>query len=331
MIQLLDILAARARIRAQLRPTPLIPSPRLSALLGRPVWLKPENQQVTQSFKIRGALHYVLQLPAAQRAAGLVAASAGNHGQAVAVAARFAGVPAVVCVPAYVPEAKQRAIRDLGAALEVVAGGYAAAQARAHALAAERSMAYAPAFEADPVIAGQGTIALEVLEELPDLAALLLPVGGGGLISGSGVAARGISPAIRVLGVQSDQTPAMHRSLAAGQVVPVDEPPTLCEGLAGDIDPITFAYAREVVDGMALVPEAAIGRAIAWLVREHKLVAEGSGAVSVAALLHEPARRQLFGPGAPGAGAGPVALVITGGNIDAAVLARILTEHGGEV
>lgn len=313
-LSLLDVVAAQARIRPAIRPTPLVHSPALSERAGRAVWLKCENLQETGSFKLRGALNFALTMAPAERARGLVTASAGNHGLGTAAAARRLGLPLTVCVPDTAPAAKKQGIRRLGATLVECPGGYGGAHAHALALAAQAGRTYVPAYEDERIMAGQGTIALEVLAELPETAALVVPVGGGGLCAGIGVAARGISPGVQVWGAQSDQTPAMHRSLAAGRVVPVDEPSTLCDGLAGDIDPLTLAYARNVLHGCPLVTEAAVADAMRFLVREHRLIVEGSGAAGVALLLS----------GAPLPGDGPVVAVLSGGNVDYRVLLRVL-------
>ena len=316
MITLVDVVRARHRIRNHVRETPLIHSPALSRLAGRTVYLKLECWQESGSFKVRGAFNYVLELEPALARAGLVTASAGNHGLGTAFACRPAGIPLTVVVPASAPRAKKEGILQQGARLIEVQGGYEAAHAAALQLARERDLPYVPGCDDDRIIAGHGTLALEVTEQLGDTPDYLIPVGGGGLIAGIGVAAHALDPKSRVIGVQSEATPAMYRSLEAGHPVHVEDLPTLCEGLAGDVEPMNLAYARAVVDAMHLVSEEAVAQAIAFLVQEHRLLVEGSGAVGAAAILSGLALRPP---------ARPLVVVLSGGNIDAPVLARLLS------
>lgn len=309
-----DVWAAAARLRGHVERTPLREAEALSAELGREVLFKREDLQRTGCFKLRGALNAVAALPAAERARGLVTASAGNHGLGVALAARLLGVRATVFVPAGAPATKRRRIARYGAVLREVAGGYDDAHAAALAHAQQSGGHYLHAFSDPAVVAGQGTVGLEILQERPDAAVLLLPVGGGGLIGGVGLVARTLAPRTRVVGVQSRETAAMHASFAAGRVVSPPMGPTLCEGLAGDVDERSLGLARQVVDELVLVPEAAVADAIRALYVEEGIVAEGSAAVVAAALM----------AGLVPAGEGPVVAVLSGGNIDASVLAAVL-------
>ena len=316
---LADVRAAARRLRGVARRTPLERSAWLSDAAGTEVWLKLETQQRTGSFKLRGAYNAVAVLSAGERARGLVTASAGNHGQGVALAAALAGVRATVFVPADAPEAKRRRIARWGAELRLVDGGYDDAHHAAEAWAAETGAPFINAFSDFAVVAGQGTVGLEIVEDLPGVRTVVAPVGGGGLIGGIGIVMRAAAGRVRVLGAQTEETRAMHDSLAAGRVVSPPYGPTLCEGLSGDVDERGLALAARVVDGIALVSEAAVRRAMRLLFDEEGIVAEGSAAVGVAALLE----------GALGEIEGPAALVLSGGNVDGARLAPILAGEAG--
>lgn len=309
-----DVLRAARRLEGRVRRTPLERSDALSEATGAEVWLKLEGLQRTGSFKVRGALNAVASLSAAERARGLVTASAGNHGLGVAFAARETGARATVFVPESAAETKTRRISRLGAELVRVAGGYDDAHARAEEHAARAGGVFVHAYSAADVVAGQGTVALEVARELPDARTLLAPVGGGGLIGGMGTVARALLPGARVVGVQTDQTSAMHASLAAGRLVTPPMGETICEGLSGETDQRSLDLATRVVDEVVLVSEAAARRAVRWLFVEEGVVAEGSAAVGVAALLEGVLRPPE----------GPVVVVLTGSNVDAARLASIL-------
>ncbi|HEX9936395.1 MAG TPA: pyridoxal-phosphate dependent enzyme [Longimicrobium sp.] len=312
-----DVRAAARRLERVVRRTPLERSDGLSEISGTQVHLKLEGFQRTGSFKLRGAYNFIAQLAAEERARGLVTASAGNHGQGVALAARLLGARAVVFVPESAPDTKQRRIARHGAELRRVPGGYDDAHAAAEAFAAASGACFVHAFSDPAVVAGQGTVGLEIFDELPDVRTLVVPVGGGGLIGGVGVVARALGDRVRVVGVQTEQTAAVHASLAAGALVSPPYGPTLCEGLSGDTDLRAVELARRVVDEVVLVSEDAVRRAIRWLYVEEGLVAEGSAAVAAAALL-EGAVHPLDGP---------VAAVLTGSNLDAHRLARILEER----
>jgi threonine dehydratase len=307
-----DVLDAARRLHGVVRETPLELSATLSERAGVEVHLKLETHQRTGSFKFRGAYNAVAAL-GAERERGIATASAGNHGLGVALAARLLGARATVFVPAGAPVAKTRRIRQFGAELREVAGGYDEAHAEATAWAVRTGTPFVHAFSDPAVVAGQGTVGLELLAAVPSLRTLVVPVGGGGLIGGIGIVARAVDPAIRVIGVQSEATAAMHASLAAGRTVGMEYGETLCEGLSGDVDDRSVALALRVVDGIVLVSEAAVARAMRELHAAEGVVAEGSAAVGVAALLE----------GAIDA-TGPAAVVVTGGNVDAARLAAVL-------
>jgi threonine dehydratase len=307
-----EIYQARQRIRGVAHRTPLERSSWLSELAGCDVYLKLESWQRTRSFKIRGAYNAIASLAPEQKARGLVTASAGNHGQAVALAAQLIGARATIFVPGNAPEMKKRRIRAAGAVLDTDCDDYDDAERAAAEYASRTGACFVHSFSDRAVVAGQGTIGLEILEDLPHVHNVIVPVGGGGLIAGIGSAIKAASPAIRVIGVQSTETRAMYDAFEAGRPVPCPITPTLADGLAGQVDEVSYARARTVVDQMVLVEEAAIPDAIRALYGDG-VTAEGSAAVGVAAL----ARRTVTIDG-------PAAVVVTGGNIDAQRFAAIL-------
>ena len=301
-----DILAAAYRLRGVTERTPLIRSTALSARVGTNVWLKCENLQRTGSFKLRGATNALAALSDEQRARGVVASSAGNHGLGVAHAARALGVRALIFVPATAPEVKRRGIVALGASVDDSQPDYDAAHHAAQAYAREHGMSFVNPCAGDALLAGQGTVALEIIEELPTACTFVVPVGGAGLVGGMAALIRAVLPAARIVGVQSEATNAMTASLASGARVDVPVLPTLADGLAGQIDDEGFAIGRVSIDAMVLVRETEIAESIRWLAREHELRVEGAGAVATAALLH----------GLVPDLAAPVVAVISGGNVD---------------
>ncbi|HKJ93443.1 MAG TPA: pyridoxal-phosphate dependent enzyme [Longimicrobiales bacterium] len=314
-VSIQDILQARERIRGTVRDTPLQHSPWLSERAGCPVFLKLECWQRTGSFKLRGASNAVALLDADARARGLVTASAGNHGQGLALAAAGAGIQADIFVPDSAPETKKARIRGYGARLHVVPGIYDQAAEAALAFAEESGGYHLHPFGDPGVVAGQGTVGVEIAEALPGVRTVLVPVGGGGLISGAGLALKTLTAgAVRVIGVQSDATPAMHAAFAAGRVVPAPMADTLADGLSGATETASYERARLVTDDMILVGERGLAPAIRDLYVHDGVVAEGSGAVGVAALRDGAVSLD-----------GPAVVIISGGNIDAATLARILS------
>jgi threonine dehydratase len=314
-----DIAAARGRIAPYVRRTPLLPSAWLSSLAGADVRLKLESLQPTNSFKIRGAVNaaaaFLERRARHQRSPGIiVTASAGNHGRAMAFAAERLGLDLVVFTPRSAPKAKLDHIARHGADLRP-AGTYEEAERLAKAFAADGSATYISPYSHPDVIAGAATVAVEILEEWPETATILVPVGGGGLVGGIAIAARAISPGVDVVGVEAEASPAFHEALKAGRIVEVEVHPTIADGLAGNMDPesITFDIVRCLVGRTVLVPEPAIEDAIRGLFAEERVIAEGAGATAVAAL--------VSGLGVSG---GRVAVVVSGSNIDAQVLARVL-------
>ncbi len=300
--------AAAARLSPLAHETPLRHSPALSAVVGGDVWLKLEHEQTGGSFKVRGAINVLATLSEAERAAGVVASSAGNHGTGVAMAAQTAGVDAVIFVPRDAPEVKKARIRAAGATLNDEARDYDHAQELGIAYARSTGRRFVSPCTGTMLIAGQGTVGLEITAALPSLQTMVVCVGGGGLLGGIGGWLRATAPQVRIVGAQSTLTNAMAASLAAGRRVDVGCPPTLADGLAGQIDDEGFAIGVACLDAIALVTEAEIAAAIRWLQEHEQIRAEGAGAVSVAALLTGKAGTLTF----------PCAATVSGGNIDAA-------------
>lgn len=309
---------AHALLEGVVIRTPLRRSEGLSALANGEVLLKLECAQRTGSFKVRGAFNALATAGEGERARGVVASSAGNHGMGVAFAARHFGVPATIFVPSNAPRVKKEGIAALGATVDDSEPDYDAAMVRAKRFAAERRLLFVNPCIGDAVLAGQGTVAVEILDELPGLRALVVPVGGGGLLGGSASYLRARVPDVRILGAQSVETAAMSRSLEAGRVIDIPVTPTLADGLGGQIDEEALAIGREALDEIATVEEAAIGRAIRWLSVHESLVVEGSGAVAVAALLEGRFRSLPT----------PAVLVVSGGNIDPERHARLTGAPG---
>jgi threonine dehydratase len=303
-----DVIAAADRIRPLIKRTPLIRSAALSDAAGGDVYLKLENQQTTGSFKLRGALNVLATLPPDVRARGVIASSAGNHGLGVAYAARHFGVRATIFVPSTAPQVKRDGITALGATIDTTQPHYDAAMDAAKALAAERGATFINPCLGDVLLAGQGTLALEILGDLPDLATLVLSVGGGGLLGGCGTIVRAAAPAVRIIGAQSVNTAAMSRSLAAGRIVEIENAPTLADGLAGQIDDEAFDIGQRALDGIVTLTEDEIAKTIAWLWRDAQQVVEGAGACAAGAVWMRKVTTLTT----------PAAIVVSGGNIDAA-------------
>lgn len=300
-----DIYLAQARLRPYIESTPLVPAgdlPGVRASAG--IYLKLENLQRTRSFKVRGALNKLLALSREARARGVAAASAGNHAQGVAYGARLLGATALIVMPQRTPQVKIKATRAYGAEVLLEGASYEEAEARARALAEERGLVYVSPYNDPAVIAGQGTIGLEIIAALPDVAQVLIPVGGGGLAAGVGLALRRLRPDARLLGVSSRATPAMYNRLKGTHLPQL---PTLAEGLAGDIEPgaITVELARQLLDDIVLVEEAHLAAAMVWMLREHGWVIEGSAAVGIAALLSGQVQAE-----------GLTVAIVSGGNVD---------------
>jgi threonine dehydratase len=301
-----EVIAAAHRLRGIVARTPLVRSKPLSEIAGTDVFLKCENEQVTGSFKLRGAYNALATLPPDARERGIVASSAGNHGLGIAHAARLLRVRARIFVPSNAPRVKRDGILALGAEVDESQPHYDAAHHAALAFTESHGMTFVNPCAGDAVLAGQGTVALEILEELPGVRTLVVPVGGGGLVGGVAALVRAVGPHVRIVGAQSENTNAMAASLSAGHRVDIETPPTLADGLSGQIDDEGFAIGEESIDEMRVVSEAEVAAAIAWMAKEHGARVEGSGACGVAAVLG----------GEAGGLEGPIVIIVSGGNID---------------
>ena len=308
--------AAAAAIAGRVERTPFIASPDLSALAGCEIHLKLENLQRTGAFKIRGALAKLLTLDARERTRGVVTASAGNHGQGVAVGAAALGIPACVVLPRGVPLAKLSAIQRAGAEVVITGSGYDEAYAAARELATQRGAVYLHAFDDPVVIAGQGTVAREMLEDHPDLDAIVVPVGGGGLLAGTALAVAEAHATVRLVGVQAAGACAFADAVRSGSVVPGGAS-TIADGIAvREPAERTVAIARGSGVTMRVVTDEAIARAMVLLLERHKLLAEAAGAAGVAAMLDGAA--ELAGK--------RVGIIVSGGNIDPNLLGKVVQQ-----
>ena len=314
-LALADILAAQRALRGIADATPLVPSPFLARRFGHDMLLKLEIAQPIGAFKLRGALNAVMALP--RNVPGVTCCSTGNHGRGVAFAAVRQGLRAVICMSELVPEAKVEGIRALGAEARIFGRSQDEAQLEATRLVEAEGFAEVPPFDDPLVIAGQGTIGLELLEARPDLELLLVPISGGGLAAGVALAAKALKPTIRVIGISMDRGAAMQASLAAGHPVPVEEVPSLADSLGGGIGMAnrhSFALCRDLLDDVLLVSEEEIRDAMQVLYFEDRLVAEGASVVGLAAM--------IAGKVKP---TGPVATIITGRNLDIVQFTDIVT------
>jgi threonine dehydratase len=311
-----DIVAARRTIAGQVLRTPMLPAPKLSALTGAEVFVKYENLQVTNSFKERGALNKLASLGDAERACGVIAMSAGNHAQAVAYHAARLRIPATIVMPVTTPFVKVEATQAYGAEVVLEGETIADAQVRAESIARERGLIWVHPYDDARVIAGQGTIAFEMLEDTPDLDLLVVPIGGGGLIAGNAVAARSLRPSIEIVGAEAALYPCFwnalsgeHRALGG---------PTLAEGIAvKNVGKLTLPIVRELVAEIVLVDEAHLERAVNAYLTLQKTMAEGAGAAGLAAMLVKPERFR----------GRKVGLILCGGNIDPRILASVMVRE----
>jgi threonine dehydratase len=312
---LADVRAARERIAGRLHLTPVMSATRLGQRVGASLSLKCESLQKTGSFKVRGALNTVAQLDRESRERGVITVSAGNHAQALAWASRDAGVPCTVVMPTIASRAKVEASRGYGA--EVVQHGATSIEAFAHArtLASERKLVFVHPFDDGPVVAGQGTVGLEILDQASDAEIIVVPVGGGGLISGIAIAIKEQRPKVRIYGVEPTGASAMRRSLDAGHAVRLDSLKTMADGLAAPMaGELTFEVVRRYVDDIVLVSDEEIISAMRGLLASAKLLTEGGGAAATAAILT--GKIPVEGK--------RVVSVISGGNVDLTLLKEIL-------
>lgn len=307
-VTLADVFAARRRLAAHLGQTPVVRSDWLSVANGAPVLLKLESLQISGSFKSRGALNAVAQLDQASRSRGVVTASAGNHGRAVAWAAELSGIPATVFTPRTAPESKTGAILRHGAALRAEAASYEEAERMAQGFARDTGAVFVSPYNHPHVVAGAGTIALELAEQIPELEVVVVPVGGGGLISGVAIALRAILPSAEIVGAEVEASCAFAAARRAGRLVPIEVRPTIADGLGGNVEPdtITWPVIRDLVDRVVVVAERDLVRGIRTLLAADHLVAEGAGIAAIAAVA----------TGVAGTRGRRTAALLSGANID---------------
>ena len=314
MVTLDKIYHAAFVLKQVARRTDMIHAPKLSQ--DCELYLKTENLQLTGSFKLRGAYYKISQLSEEQRAAGIIACSAGNHAQGVALAASRMGIKSIICMPDGAPISKVESTKALGAEVCLVKGAYDDAYAHACRLQQETGMTFIHPFNDDEVIAGQGTIGLEILDQLADVDAVICPIGGGGLISGVAYAIKTLNSNVKVYGVQAENAPSMAQSVERGEAVTLETVQTFADGIAvkhpGDV---TFGMVRKYVDQVVTVSEDEIAAAILALIEKQKLIAEGAGAVSVAAAMFH--KLPIEGK--------RVVCIVSGGNIDVNILSRVIT------
>lgn len=321
LISLQRIKEAHARIQPYIMRTPLIPSVYLSNKFGVSIHLKLECLQPTGSFKLRGATNRLLQLTEKEKARGVVAVSSGNHGKAVAHIGELLGIPVTIFLSSHTPACKVQSLRQTHATVIVTGDSYDEAEAAAFAHIEAHGLIEIPSFDDPHVIAGQGTMALEIFEDAPGTRHIIFPLSGGGMGAGIGLVARQQQPPAQIWGVSMERAPVMVRSLEAGEVLSLPEEQTLADGLKGGLgnpNRYSFNLCREVVNHTALVSEEEIGQAVAFLFKEHHLVVEGSGAVGVAAL--------LAGKITPRE---PAVVVVSGSNIDLSTFVELVERYSG--
>ena len=308
-----QIYAARERLRGIARVTPLTPT----KTLGPNIYIKAENLQLTGAFKVRGAYNKLACLSAEEKQRGVIACSAGNHAQGVALSATKLGIRSVVCMPASAPISKIHATETYGAEVVLVPGSYDDAAAKADELAREHGYTFAHPFNDPLVIAGQGTIGIEILEQLPDVDQVVVPIGGGGLIGGIALAIKTLKPSCKVIGVQAAGAPSMYQSLEQEQIITLPQVSTIADGIAvkrpGDI---TYELCRKLVDEVVVVDDSQIAAAIVALMEDQKTVAEGAGACSMAAVL----------AGLVNTEHQKTVCVVSGGNVDMTTLSRVINK-----
>lgn len=314
-----DIWHAYEALRGHISHTPILRSRTFSAMTGADVYLKAENLQRSGSFKIRGATYKIARLSPEERARGVIAASAGNHAQGVAIAAQAMGIPCTIVMPEGAPQSKIVATQGYGARVELVGATYDDAYARACEIQREMGTSFVHAFNDPDVIAGQGTLGLEILQEVPDADAIIVAIGGGGLIAGIATAAKSLRPDVTIIGAQASGADSARRSLEAGKIVKVTNPNTIADGISTKMPgELTFAIMQRLVDRIVAVDDEETASAILLLLERCKLLVEGGGAVGLAALL-KPGLLDLVGK--------KVVVVLSGGNIDMNLISRFI-EYG---
>ncbi|TPI15681.1 hydroxyectoine utilization dehydratase EutB [Mesorhizobium sp. B4-1-3] len=316
LVTLQHIRAARERIAGKVERTPCVPSQSLSERAGHPVHLKLEHHQTTGAFKLRGASNAIAALNPQEKSRGVVAASTGNHGRALAHAAKLEGIRAVICMSKLVPENKLDAIRRLGADVRIIGNSQDDAQQEVDRLVAEEGLVMLPPFDHPDIVAGQGTLGLEIMEQVPDATAVLVPLSGGGLAAGVAGAVKSVSPHTKIIGISMARGAAMKASLDAGRPVQVEELPTLADSLGGGIgldNRLTFAMCRGLLDDVILLSEDEIAAGIRHAYEQEREIVEGAGAVCIGALLA--GKVEVSGPNV---------LILSGRNIDMGLHRRIV-------
>ena len=313
MLTLDKVYHARHVLKEVVRPTEVISAPKINSKAN--VYLKTENLQITGSFKVRGAYYKISQPTDEEKSHGVIACSAGNHAQGVALAAQKNGIKSVICLPDGAPISKVEATRSYGAEICLVEGVYDDAYNKAIQLRDENNYTFIHPFDDENVIAGQGTIGLELMDQIPDLDAVVVPVGGGGLISGVAFALKSLNPNIKVYGVQASGAPSMVQSLAEDKIKCLDSVATIADGIkVKEPGEHTFEYCKKYVDEIVTVTDDEVSSAILALIEQHKLIAEGAGAVSVAAVMFDKVPVQ----------GKKVVCLVSGGNIDVTILSRVI-------
>jgi len=319
MIPFENIKKAHERIKDVVYRTPFAYAPILSQKVGNEIFLKKENLQTTGAFKLRGAFNKIASIPEEKRKKGVIAARAGNHAQGVAFSANYFNVPAIIVMPEATPLTKVTGVKEFGGEVVLAGNNYDEAYEYAVKLAEEKGLEFIHPFADDEVIAGQGTIGIEMLEQVPDLDYIIVPIGGGGLISGIASAAKQINPHIKVIGVTAEGAPAMRLSFLSGSVQDTTFVKTIADGIAvRDTNPKMYKLVKEVVDDIVEVDDEEIANAILFLMERQKVVVEGAGAVGVAALLHH--KIKFTAPK-------KVGVVLSGGNIDVTMI-NLIIEKG---
>lgn len=314
-ISLKDIQEARNRLKNIAYKTGLVHNTTFSEMTGNYVYLKTENLQKTGSFKVRGAFNKISHLPEEQRQYGVIASSAGNHAQGVAMAATAYGIKSTIVMPKHAPLSKIAATKNYGAKVVLHGEVFDEAYEKAKELQEQTGAIFVHAFDDREIIAGQGTIGLEILEDLPDTDIIVVPIGGGGLISGIAIAAKNIKPTVKIVGVQTKNLPSMAKAISQNRITKVEGPPTIADGIAvKSPGQLTFKIVQQYVDDIVTVDEDEIANAILLLLERAKVVSEGAGAASVAALLNrmDNVRDKK------------IVALISGGNIDVNMLSRII-------
>jgi threonine dehydratase len=315
-----NVWEARKRIASVVNRTPLIQSFVLSEMIGRPVYLKLENVHDIGAFKVRGAANKILSLSEEEKKRGVVTFSTGNHGMAVAYVARKLGIEAVVCISNRVPKAKVDSLKRLNAKIEFYGNSQDDAEERCYELAKEKGLTVVQPFDDPYIIAGQGTIGLEILEEIPNLTDVIVPLSGGGLLSGIGLALKSNDPNIRVTGVSIERSAVMYESLKAGKPVKLEEKDTLADSLLGGIgldNQYTFRMVGQYTDDIVLISEEEIAHSMAFMMDKHRMIIEGAAATGVAAILGNKIAHQE----------GAVAVIISGHNVDLSVLLPLIQNY----